>query len=435
MAGPAELFPVKILFWAPYINPGGGLKLIGSLVGALARADGVTSIRLVHPGSVDPSPWFPDRSSGRVEFWPLEDPSVYNRIIGRIAGIPFTTRLRREWMRRNRKPADAGEYLQFQFEEASRGCDIAYNPWPHNHHQFGLLPKGSIPWVVTIQDFLALDFPWDPALSVREYSNLQDVVTHAAHVVLSSQASQDALRRHFPEAQCPTSIIHHAVLPISTRVARAPGPADNRYFLAATNIVPHKNLELLLLAWSRWARAAEFPLVVMGHLTDAIRPLHYPALPANSWIRLVTLQALVSRLGNLIPDRVRLLGYVPEAEASRLMSGATALVMPSLGEGGGSYPVEEALHAGVPVLCSDIPVMREHASRRTAPITWFDPDSVDSLVRALDRFVEDEPALRSATVVAADDPRPSWEEIGNAYAAVLRRTLQDSQASPTSPTR
>lgn len=53
------------------------------------------------------------------------------------------------------------------------------------------------------------------------------------------------------------------------------------------------------------------------------------------------------------------LGYIEDAEVSALVAGASALIMPSLAEGGGSYPVEEALASGVPVLCSDIPVMRE----------------------------------------------------------------------------
>jgi len=33
--------------------------------------------------------------------------------------------------------------------------------------------------------------------------------------------------------------------------------------------------------------------------------------------------------------------------------------MTSLAKGGGSYPVEEVLSVGTPVLCSDIPIMRD----------------------------------------------------------------------------
>lgn len=420
---------MKILFWAPYINRGGGLKLIRSLLHGFANTPGLSAVRVVLPSEPEPSSWLPDSTCGKIELWPIQNPAAYNRSVGRIAGIPFTSRLHREWLRRTHQPVHASEYLQARFDAAAQGCDIAYCPWPHDHHGYGLLPKSKIPWVVTVQDFLALDFPWDATVTLREYVNLRDVVERANHLVFSSQASLDAHRRHFPQCGTPTSIIHHAIQPDSSVPLAATRSPAERYFLAATSIVPHKNIDLLLLAWSRWNRAKEFPLIVFGALTDAIHPLRLSELTPETWARQVMLQALISRLGNLFPDRVKTLGYVNDTRAADILVGATALIMPSMGEGGGSYPVEEALNSGVPVLCSDIPAMREHLSHRSAPITWFDPYSVDSLLRALDNFLDNESAYRAGTVDAASDTRPTWLDIGSAYASVLQCTL-DVCSSP-----
>jgi glycosyltransferase involved in cell wall biosynthesis len=57
---------------------------------------------------------------------------------------------------------------------------------------------------------------------------------------------------------------------------------------------------------------------------------------------------------------VHTLGYLSEADLRCVVAGATAVVLPSRDEGFG-LPVLEAMATGVPVVCSDLPALREIA--------------------------------------------------------------------------
>ncbi len=80
--------------------------------------------------------------------------------------------------------------------------------------------------------------------------------------------------------------------------------------------------------------------------------------------------------------RVRVLGYVPEDEKPALLSAAACYVQPSLYEGFG-IPVLEAMACATPVLCSDIPALRETVG--SAHAHFFDPRSVEALSAEMER--------------------------------------------------
>jgi len=165
-------------------------------------------------------------------------------------------------------------------------------------------------------------------------------------------------------------------------------------------------------------------LVFFGTGTDALNQTH-PNWPRH-WHQ-VRLASLVARHQLEAGKDFFALGYTDNADVLALVSHATALVMPTLAEGGGSYPVEEALSLGVPVLCSDIPVLREHVEGRTARIGWFDPESPESIVRALDDLFDNYPAYKQSALGAMQDPRPSWDDVAAEYVAVFRTVLERSR--------
>ncbi len=120
--------------------------------------------------------------------------------------------------------------------------------------------------------------------------------------------------------------------------------------LTVASNLPHKNLPVLIEALAAMG-AEERPLLVLaGQGTDG-----------------ETLRAQTVALG--VAEDVRLLGSVSTEELDSLYALADCLVLPTLHEGFG-LPVLEAMARSVPVLCSDIPALREVAGPAAL---YFDP--------------------------------------------------------------
>ncbi len=83
-----------------------------------------------------------------------------------------------------------------------------------------------------------------------------------------------------------------------------------------------------------------------------------------------------------LQDRVVHLGYVERAQYSELLARAEVLVVPSFGEGFG-LPVLEAMAAGVPVVCSDIPVLREVGGNAAQYVNPHNPDDIARGIEAV----------------------------------------------------
>jgi glycosyltransferase involved in cell wall biosynthesis len=123
---------------------------------------------------------------------------------------------------------------------------------------------------------------------------------------------------------------------------------------------PHKNQEVLV-------RAA--PL--LGQQTDVVLAGHPEPYDAE-------LRRIAQEVG---ATRVRFVDYVPDAELEALWELADCTVFPTLGEGFG-LPVVEAMDRGVPVACSDIPVLREVGGDVPRYFDPHDPASVAAEVEA-----------------------------------------------------
>jgi glycosyltransferase involved in cell wall biosynthesis len=83
-----------------------------------------------------------------------------------------------------------------------------------------------------------------------------------------------------------------------------------------------------------------------------------------------------------VERRVELRGFVDDAALRSLYAGATALVFPSRYEGFGLPPLQ-ALAAGLPVVASDIPVLREVLGECALFAPAGDPESFAAQLQAV----------------------------------------------------
>lgn len=204
---------------------------------------------------------------------------------------------------------------------------------------------------------------------------------------------------------------------------RTPGPAtperelrsrlelgDAQLVLSVSARRPHKNLNRLLEAF---AGLPEGPLLVLpGYAT-----------PFDD-----ALGGYIARLG--LEGRVRLLGWVSDADLEGLYGAARCFAFPSLAEGFG-LPVLEAMQRGVPVACSQASSLPEVAGDA---VRYFDPLDVADIRGAVAELLEDE-VLRSRLAAAGRERARlfSWERAAAETFAVYEQVWEASRRAHSAP--
>jgi glycosyltransferase involved in cell wall biosynthesis len=203
------------------------------------------------------------------------------------------------------------------------------------------------------------------------------------HLIATSEATRADLHRFYRTPRQSVTAIPHGV---ANRFFALDRSSTEPYLLYVATLHPHKNHERLLRAYAHRPRRER--LVLAG----------IPGFHAD------TIKALIDELH--LGDSVHLTGWIPREELYELYAHATACVIPSTFEGFG-MPVLEALAAGIPTACSDIPPLRESAGDAAL---YFDPLDENAIAAALDRITEDQLLRRT---LAESGPRQArlftWE--------------------------
>lgn len=139
------------------------------------------------------------------------------------------------------------------------------------------------------------------------------------------------------------------------------------YLLYIGTLQPRKNLVRLVEAYA--ASGVQQPLVLAGRLGWLSRPI---------------LEA-IAQLPPETAARVIITGYVDEADKAALLSGATALLFPSLYEGFG-FPVLEAQLCETAVLTARTSSLPEVAGDAAL---YVNPESVDELIDGIQQIATD----------------------------------------------
>lgn len=271
---------------------------------------------------------------------------------------------------------------------------------PHHLHREAvvrrILAREDARFLVLLHDLIPIEFPEyaRPGGRALHEARIRTVARLADGVVANSAATLRAFNTYLAEAgRTAAEAVAH--LGTDRFAPAAPPPTGERpYFVCVGTIEARKNHLLLLHLWRQLARergAANVPLLVV--------------IGRRGWEN--------EQVVDLLERCPALVGCVEEksglsdAAVRRLVAGARALLLPSFAEGFG-MPVPEALALGTPVICSDLPALREAGA--DVPC-YLDPIDGPAWRRAVLAYADPASPERRAQVkrLAGWSP-PSWAD-------------------------
>jgi alpha-1,3-rhamnosyl/mannosyltransferase len=263
-------------------------------------------------------------------------------------------------------PTPAGIVRRLLWEEwhLSRAPELSECDVYHGPHF--LVPKTGIPSVATVHDLTFFRIPARYTFRHRRYyRHLARTAARAHRIIVPSAAVAGDCVKYLGYA------------PERIRVvAEAPragiGPADagsleafrqrhaiaGSYFACLGTAEPGKRaVDAIRALPAILAKHADVTLALGGNVGPLTAPL----------------AAEAQRLG--VEQSVRFLGYVPDDQLSAFLTGATALIFPSVYEGFGLPPLE-ALACGTPVIATDAPALSELLRRGVSFVPRRDPRAI-----------------------------------------------------------
>jgi glycosyltransferase involved in cell wall biosynthesis len=264
------------------------------------------------------------------------------------------------------EPFSPGDFLAKQrlIDRFSPAADIFFYP----NMNVPLFPRGR--FVFTVNDIIMMTSAssWSAAKKSLFRLLTARAMSGAAGVVFISDATRREVERVFGRPAGPVKVIHPCIgqdfLEADPAVHRSAPLVEGDYILHVGIRVGHKNHAGLIRGFLEARR--EFPglrLVVAGR---------------RLWEDDV--DRLRGELG--LGDELVEFRGASDAEVKNLYANARAFVFPSLAEGFGIPPLE-AMAMGVPVVCSDIPVLREVNGDAALYVDPFSPADIGKGVAAV----------------------------------------------------
>lgn len=253
--------------------------------------------------------------------------------------------------------------------------------------------------VVTVHDVVPWTHPetlnprmvaWYKA-SARRARKYADAVVVPTHVVGQQLAEfldfGDRIRVIGP------AVSSKLTLPVDADVRAAALDLPKEYLLSVGTLEPRKGIAPLIRSLAQTG-AVDLPLLIVGQAGHGD----------------LDVAAIVEEAG-LPPERVRMLGYLPDADLAVVLDRASVFVFPSLAEGFG-LPVIEAFHFGTPVVHSDDPAVLEVSAGAGVSVPLEDPEGYpERLAAAIASVVEDDALASRLRTTGLDRAKAfSWKD-------------------------
>ena len=255
-------------------------------------------------------------------------------------------------------------HARLSFELLIRPPDVFWNPVheiPMFHRQTKI--------VSTIHDvaFRRLSGVYSQKGTARQEWAVDRAVKESSAIISVSQTTKNDLVELYKISADKIFVTLLAVdKSLYQAVDRPLSESSESYFLFIGRLEKKKNISNLVRAFSRVS--GNVKLILAGSWGFGAEEIQQAIAESGCALKIIT------------P------GYVSDEEAHRLLAGATAYVLPSYYEGFG-IPALEAMHAGVPLLASDISALREVAGEAALFVA---PDDVEGWAVAMDQILLNE---------------------------------------------
>jgi glycosyltransferase involved in cell wall biosynthesis len=258
-----------------------------------------------------------------------------------------------------------------------------------------ILAREQARFLCLVHDLIPIEYPEyaRPNGARLHRKRIETVAALADGIIVNSAATGASLRPWLLRAGRDVPV--HVALLGTEAIAPPPSTPDGRppYFLCIGTIEPRKNHLLLLNLWRQMVETQapeSVPrLVIVGRRGWENEQI------VDMLERCPALRGHVEELNGCSDERMH-----------ALLHDARALLLPSFAEGYG-MPVAEALSVGTPVLCSDLPALREAGG--SVP-DFLDPlDGPTWKAHILDHFAAG-PRRAAQMARMPQWHRPSWDE-------------------------
>jgi glycosyltransferase involved in cell wall biosynthesis len=230
-------------------------------------------------------------------------------------------------------------------------ADAVYLLVSHHHLENRALlarlkKRGAARIVCLIHDLIPIQFPEyaKPGQAENHWRRIRNATEFADALIVNSGVTRDALCVRLHSGRRPPILVAPFGTDLPAPLENGEPPLPQPYFVYVSTIEARKNHILLLNLWRQLATelGEAAPLLVL--------------IGQRGW-ESENVEDMLDRCP-VLRRAVIEHNALPDAEMVSLLRGASAVLLPSFAEGFG-FPVIEALALGVPVLCSDIPALRE----------------------------------------------------------------------------
>ncbi len=285
-----------------------------------------------------------------------------------------------------------------------------------------IVASAGLPLIATVFDLIPLEMPEiylaDRRVRRRYERRLMLLAQADLLLTISEDVRSTVIDRldvagdHVAVVGAAASAIFRPELPhddSAGRIARDLPAITRPFVLAATGDDPRKNLERLVIAWSRLDHEvrASFQLVCAGPFGDGV---------------VESVHELGASLG-CAPDEIVVTGTVEDELLVACYQRARLFVFPSLCEGFGLAALEAA-SCDCPTITSDASAIPEVLRDRAAMFSPLDPDSIAD---AIDRALHDDDHRDHLLDVARAAARlHTWDAVAQRAAGAYRTLAADS---------